>query len=467
MVRNKSSNKRADVQGELHPDYLANEQSYRKLRPALLKKFRGKWVAVAKGKVVAVGNGLRPVFDEAVRVERHPFLVLVGEESLMRYPRDRATVFRIAVLQSDVSAMRRYAAEEPELFAKLVARKERIVCDAAKQSSPEAVRALIELGADINELDSNDNTGLCWAVMKDRPAIARLLLELGADPDLGCPIFNVACQDLDDPIATAKLLLEYKADINQPFLVEGLSPRNVLSEAIAEENAKLVKFLKSKGAKLPAASRRSKEKEAPSKSQAGDYHSDILSHFKNRYGQPERRRLVEIVPSSEYPVAIHYIPSEANRDGSSVLFTVGLSRFEMPVPKGTRAHRRGELMLELGPSWPNLEQAIQDPRRAWPIQWLRKIAAHPVKTGSWLGTGFTVMTEHEPPRPLGPGTKFTSWLLTALEDEDSIVRCQDGTKIQIYHLFPLFPEEYAFERTHGVKRLLSYSSSMTFRHQST
>ena len=453
MVRNESENLASDQRMLLHADYVANEQSYRKMRPVLLKKFRDKWVAVAKGKVVASGDQLRPVFDEAARGEKHPYLALVGKEGLYQDPSDRAAVFRIAVLQSDVPAMHRYVAVEPDLFAKLAARKERIVGEAAKHSSPEAVRALVELGADIDAQDANGDSGLCWAVMSDRLDVVRVLLESGADPNRGCPIFNVACQDLNDPIAMAKLLLAHNADINRPFLVEGLPPRNVLSEAMAEEKAELVKFLKSRGAKLPAAARG--DTKAAADDTTGDYRADILRHFRKRYGQPERRSLGEIVPSSEFPVAIHYIPPKASRTESGVLFTTGLSRFEMPVPQGAKANRRGELMVELGRCWPPLQKALKDPRWAWPVRWLRKIAAYPATAETWLGTRFTVLTEHEPPRPLGPGTKFTAWLLTALQDKDSVVRCKDGTKIQIYQLFPLFTEEYRYERKHGIEPLLS------------
>ncbi len=455
MLRNESKNLTPDQQMLLHADYIANEQSYLKMRPALLKKFLGMWVAVAGGRVLASGDKLRPVFDEAARADKHPYLALVGKEDLFQYPQDRAAVFRIAVLQSDVAAMRLYVAEEPNLFAMLAGRKERIVGEAAKNSSPEAVRALIELGADMDEQDANGATGLCWAVMKDRLDVARLLLELGADPNRGCPIFNVACQDLKEPTAMAQLLLSHNANINQLFLVEGLPPRNVLSEALARKKSDLVKFLKSRGAKLPAASGGPKDKEDLAEGATGDYRADILSHFRKRYGQPETGGLCEIVPSSEVSVAVHYIPPEANRTNSGVLFTVGLSRFEMPVPLGVNAHCRGELMVELGPCWPHLGKAIKDPRWAWPIQWLRKIAAYPVKTGTWLGTGFTVLTEHRPPRPLGPETNFTAWLLTSLQDKDSVVRCKDGTRIQIYQLFPLFTEEYQYERKHGIDPLLS------------
>jgi Ankyrin repeats (3 copies)/Family of unknown function (DUF5678) len=219
----------------MHADYFANEHSYLKMSPALLKKYRDKRIAVADGKILASGDSLRQVFDTAAKTVKHPYVVLIGSD-LNPHAVDRATVFRVAVYQSDVPAMRQYAAEEPHLFAKLRVRKERIVHDAAKHSSPESVRALIELGADIEEQDSNGFSGLVWAVTNDRVDVALTLLESGADPNRGCPIFSVACaQHLKDRVAMAKLLVDYGADLNQPYLVDGLPPRTVsCSRAVSQ-----------------------------------------------------------------------------------------------------------------------------------------------------------------------------------------------------------------------------------------
>ncbi|MGH7134664.1 MAG: ankyrin repeat domain-containing protein, partial [Pirellulales bacterium] len=236
----------------MHPDWFANEQSYEKLPAALLEKYKDKWIAVVDGKIVASGGGgVRPVFEAAAQVHKHPYLVRVGSD-LHQHAVDRATVFRAAVWQSDVAAMRQYAAEEPHLFEKLKLRKERIVHDAAKESSPEAVRALIELGADIDEQGSNGFTGLVWAVTRERVDVVQTLLKLGADPNRGCPIFSVACaQKLKDRVAMAKLLLDHGADINHAYLVEDLPPRTVLSEAMAHRHTELIDFLESHGAMLP------------------------------------------------------------------------------------------------------------------------------------------------------------------------------------------------------------------------
>ena len=364
--------------------------------------------------------------------------------------------FRLAVQDSDIDTMQRIFKEEPDLFRKLRENHDSIVCEAAKESSPEVIRWLIERGADVNEQDSNGETGLCWAVMRGRYDVAKVLLECGADPNLGCPIFGLATSEhVQDPIALAKLLLDYGADINQPFLVEGLPPRTVLSEAIERGRTDLVKFLKSRGAKLPGALPTARKKESPpTVTKAGDYTAGILAHFHRYFGKPEKRFIREIVPTPDHPVTVHYIPRSRKRN-FAVLFTIGLSRFEMPVPQGSEPYRRAELMVALPKTWPPPEQAIKSRRWAWPMQWLRKIAAYPVANNTWLGGPWTVVSNEEPPQPLGPGTKFTAWVLASPQTAELVVRCKDGSKIQIYQLFPLYTEEYLYEREHGAEALIS------------
>ncbi|HEX7450329.1 MAG TPA: suppressor of fused domain protein [Pirellulales bacterium] len=437
----------------MHADYFANEQSYLKMSPALVAKYQDKWIAVVDGKIVASGDGgVRPVFEAAAQIHKHPYLVRAGSD-VDRYAVDRATVFRVALYQADVPAMRQYAAEEPHLFEKLRIRKERIVHDAAKHNSPEAVRALIELGADINEQDANGYTGLVWAVTYERAEVARTLLELGADPNLGCPVFSVASsQHLEDRVAMAKLLVEHGADINQPFLVEHLPPRTVLSEAIGRRHMALVDFLKSCGAKLPEkASGKSKRAACTA---PGDYTADLISHFRKYYGKPDERVFRDIVPASNYPILVHYIRLAKKQD-CSVLFTSGLSRVDLRVPAGAEHYQRAELVMDMHKNWPGPDEILKDRRWAWPIQWMRKIATYAAESGEWLGAGFTTFAAEDPPKPLAPGLKFTAWLLASLSSDDTVVQCQDGTKIQMYQVFPLYNEEYVFARMKGTDALMS------------
>src|SRR5436309_12555505 len=100
------------------------------------------------------------------------------------YPADRIIAFLIAMDRGDAAAMRRFHHEEADLFRKMRAANRWVVCDAARTASPEAVQVLIELGAPINEQDSNGFAGLCWAVTRGRYDVAKLLLEAGPDPNL-------------------------------------------------------------------------------------------------------------------------------------------------------------------------------------------------------------------------------------------------------------------------------------------
>jgi len=71
----------------LDPEFLANEQSYLQLRDSLLPQYRGQWVAVQSGKVIAAGPSLMDVMDRASAFGPHPFIALVGAED--------AAVFRV------------------------------------------------------------------------------------------------------------------------------------------------------------------------------------------------------------------------------------------------------------------------------------------------------------------------------------------------------------------------------------
>ena len=370
------------------------------------------------------------------------------------YPADPVTAVRKAVYYSDVDAIRRFFSEQSDLAARIRRAKNRIVCEAAKKSTPEAVRALIESGADVNEQDSNGATGLCWAVTYGRYDVARVLLQCGADPDIRCAIFGITDEDVSDPIAMAALLLDHGADINRPFLVEGLPARTILSRAVASGRSDLVEFLKSKGARLrdelPA-----EQAEVPSPKAAPDYAADVVAHFRRHYGKQQRKIIRQVVPGSDFPIAVHCIPSSTNKEELMVLFTSGLSRFEMAVPKGSEQYRSAELMVVLDKVWPRPEKAVKDAKWAWPIQWLFKIASYPVNQNTWLGAGLSTMAEEDPPRPLAQTTSFTSWLLVSLKSDQSVIRCKDGKTIQIYQLFPLYTDEYQYSRKHGADALMS------------
>ncbi len=64
----------------LDPDFLANEEAYLRMRDRLLPQYGGRWVAVKDGGVIASGDELVRVMDQAAGAGGHPFYVRVGEE---------------------------------------------------------------------------------------------------------------------------------------------------------------------------------------------------------------------------------------------------------------------------------------------------------------------------------------------------------------------------------------------------
>jgi hypothetical protein len=87
MLRSQTVNLPPEQRKRLHADFLANEQTYLQMRDSLLSQYRGKWVAVHEGRVIAAGEDLLEVTEEAASSGGHPYIARVGEE-------DR-TVFRV------------------------------------------------------------------------------------------------------------------------------------------------------------------------------------------------------------------------------------------------------------------------------------------------------------------------------------------------------------------------------------
>jgi hypothetical protein len=249
------------------------------------------------------------------------------------------------------------------------------------------------------------------------------------------------------------ILLDHGADINHPFLVEGLPPRNALSDAIAVGDEQLISFLKSRGAMPPVAVSKKKEEI----SILGEYDHEIVFHFQKHFGKSERKAITGIVEYPDRPVLIRYIPP-SSKCNNSVLFTVGLNQFKMPAPQDCQQFEHAELMILLPKTWPAPDKALKSKKWAWPIQWLRKIARYPIENETWLGAHLTVLTEEESPAQLAPGVVFTSWLLISLPTDDLVINCKDGKKIQIYQLFPIYTEEYHYALKHGATALMQLLS---------
>jgi hypothetical protein len=87
-----TTNRAQDQQQRLHPDFLANDQAYLHMRDSLLGPYRGQWLAVPGGKVIAAGPKWMEVMDRASTGGGHPSIALVGAEDAVIF-RVRRAVF--------------------------------------------------------------------------------------------------------------------------------------------------------------------------------------------------------------------------------------------------------------------------------------------------------------------------------------------------------------------------------------
>ena len=70
----------ASDRARLHPDFLLNETSYWEIRESLLLQYKGKWVAVGEGKVLAASEDIFELLDRVAGLGGHPYIARVGFE---------------------------------------------------------------------------------------------------------------------------------------------------------------------------------------------------------------------------------------------------------------------------------------------------------------------------------------------------------------------------------------------------
>ena len=80
MLRSQTANLPPEQQQRLHADFIANEQTYLQMRASLLPCYRGQWVAVHNGQVIAAGQDLLTVTEKAAASGGRPYIARVGAE---------------------------------------------------------------------------------------------------------------------------------------------------------------------------------------------------------------------------------------------------------------------------------------------------------------------------------------------------------------------------------------------------
>jgi hypothetical protein len=348
-----------------------------------------------------------------------------------------------AIAESNVEAVRDLLVQHPHLLHQKGGLGATWLHDAAAFGSVNVVEALLALGIDVNAGVSQTPLGSC--IHRGYLDVARALLDVGGSPNAGRLLID-AINAKQNNLELVKLLVEHGADVNRcwRFGDEEKGPLfNALSWAMNKGRTDIADYLRAHGAVMPDA-------HVPqAKATAAD---EVIAFFQKRFGEVDREALSEIVPTSEYPVAIHRIGPSGSRN-SQLLFTTGMSDESMRAPANGQEYRFAELLIELPSDWPLSQQAFTNANHRWPIDWLRKVAAYPRQEKTWLGGPFAIMSNGEPPAPFAPGCGFTAMLLLSGYDDVGPIKLQSGKLVQLYTLIPLYTEEKELEQREDLPEL--------------
>lgn len=279
------------------------------------------------------------------------------------------------------------------------------------------------------------------AVLYERLEVARWLLDHGAivvPPDTlsGGPLLIAVATG---PLEMVQLLLERGADPNVSW---GSPPLSALGDALLRGRTEIAELLLAHGA-VPT---------APPPESPVTPREEIVRHVAARIGPVEPLSITEIVPG-EVPVSIHLVPP-APGHGYLLLFTTGMSDRPLAAPAGREEDRYAELVLLLPGDWKIDLDSLADPRTGWAVEWLRRATHFYHEQGTWIGPGFGILTNGNPPEPIAPHLPFDSLFLFHPNSDTAQLRLADGRMIRFYTVYPLHPAERLLFAQRGPAALL-------------
>jgi hypothetical protein len=274
----------------------------------------------------------------------------------------------------------------------------------------------------------------------------QLLLSAGA---------SLKVDSLDDnPLITSiqkfslecvQLLVDAGIDIHKTYTLEDGRLRNALEFAVSRGCTDIADYLRSEGAVMPG------EDAKPQSRLYDQLNSKLLAWFQadtaksagsiglgKNFGQAELRWFD--MSSMDHPFL--------------TLVTVGLSEHLLATPAFGTKEARVELMMHLPFTWPMDGEYAQDPQFQWPLNWIRTLPQHILSGSIPLPGTHVIISNAEPPVPLGPGTEQTCLLLIADFYQCFPIETSEGQKIHFYHVVPLYTEERDFEKANGMQPLL-------------
>ena len=349
--------------------------------------------------------------------------------------------FAIAVGSGDANGVRRIWNEYPGLLAGTGLSLNHYLDDAISNNHPNVLRALVELGADINSRNTvSDDRGRAWcAVSNDAAACLDWLLQNGVqinfDTTEATRCFALECACAIGSLELVKRLVEHGAVTDYKWKEGGRPRGNPLTIAANGGHEEVAEYLRSTGTPEP---------QLPLQTD-GDGDDRLRAHVTTYFGEPEADEIRQVVPAQ--PV-ISIVVVQA--DDQTVLVTRGMSAAPITQHDGSQLY--AELMLQVPADW-GIGAESADKKSEWAGACLQQLAAFPHINGGPFPPCM-MCPNGMPPQPILDGYDFTG--VMTIQAAADFATYTDGNKtVTLYHVIPLFTEEFELARSTGIAELLN------------
>lgn len=293
---------------------------------------------------------------------------------------------------------------------------------AAACNSLASIRLLVSLGVDINGLEDND-TPLSDAALMGAESAVSVLIELGADIDFhnGAALFSAA---YSGNLNIVRILLSHGGSVEG--WDDGSISRSARDVAMQMGHHDLALWLKEQGCPTFL---------SPSSN------SDVVRHLGGENAWT--------VHSDTEDVAVHIVALAKD----TVIVTEGLSSIPQKMEDGSIRHV--ELMLRVPSSWP-IDHTLLLDSHCWPLIWIIQIAGEIMKGAVSVKAHPLIVSNYEPPQPLGHNTSATCWFIFDDMSDVSLLKRPDNEPVHFYTMFPIHTNERNYEKRKGYLPLVQH-----------
>jgi|GEM_PF-4611744 len=305
---------------------------------------------------------------------------------------------------------------------------------------------LLSQGVDINAIGGTfQGNALHWATYYKQREMIEFLIKRGAKLDTHKQISNpliTAAEDGD--IELVGLFLKAGIDRHVTYTLPDGHLRNALSYAEELGRAEIANELRAAGCSLPEYDRFEFTSEG--------HHQIMLKRVSEYYSSGKPNHLSSFTIDKNLPKVSVYLLDPTDSFPFYTVFTIGFSDHELPGATLENDFRSGEFIAHLPLSWQFDSKSLKDKRYSWPIDWFKNVARYTHEQGEWL-KAYTIISNEDPPKPLGPGVEMTALLLLADFDQFSPMDLKNSKIVHFYTMLPLYEEEKEFESKHGIVAL--------------